>query len=331
MEKSFFRERTPSEIKKLGLNKVQSMQNLMDIIENTDLNQGIQLDFKIKPEEWEDSNDWLKHGNFLLLKTPDTIEESIKKKKTPLYGRARACDNLKLGTDALGFIYRPVVGEDRIPRAHMFYELLEGTKLLSYIQKMFPKEYIETGEQFRIYDNAKAVETQGAHAFIRLPSRHKNEQRYEIHPQHIPVVNNDWKTAIAKSYTTHYSHAPRNTVFPNIRYPTKNDLLGEEVRFLTAHDIAAYFVITNYYKKIKKNSVPWDVGLFAKPSKLAAKIHALCDHCILINDEEKLRKLHVTERSNLIANSIAVFGHDNILYWNPEKDPKFTEYPWNPC
>jgi len=48
-----------------------------------------------------------------------------------------------------------------------------------------------------------------------------------------------------------------------------------------------------------------------------------------LTSKHKLRKLHLAERSILLARAIGKFGHDEIAYWEPGRDGKIKDYDWS--
>ncbi|MFT4326221.1 MAG: hypothetical protein ACMXYK_01845, partial [Candidatus Woesearchaeota archaeon] len=188
-------------------------------------------------------------------------------------------------------------------------------------------------DNLRIYLGSNRVAREGASGTIRLPSRQQKKPRYAVDFHHLPVVDNEWKTAIAQSFTTTYSgNRPENACYRNIRYTFFNETQRSHVRSFVAHDILSYFVLQKFFAH-HKNMVPWNVGPFPKPSQLAAKLHAVCDHGLLLKDYESghLRKPYVVEKANIIAQGVASFGHDAMLYWDGKGngDPKYKDFSWN--
>ena len=48
-----------------------------------------------------------------------------------------------------------------------------------------------------------------------------------------------------------------------------------------------------------------------------------------LSSKDKLRKPHVVEKSLLLAKLFGVFNHDEIGFWNPERDGSLRDYDWS--
>ena len=341
-KKSFFKERTESEIKDLNRIQVYNSRDLVDRI--LSINHGaesLELRFMLLPFDFyrfgvtgaEASRKCYKHGNYLKLQTPVTLEDTLNSRSNPLSYRVKALKQLEEipeeKIDAIGYAFRPAQLRDRRERRVPFVWLLEGARLFSYAEKR------TSGIKIEPYDDSERVSTEGASIAVKIPSRRKKEQRYLAKLQHIPIKDNEWKRVIWRSLTSTYhegKEVPHSTY--NIRYRFLSDIEGSNILTFYPHDIASYWSIVKYYKEKEKNIIPWQMDPFAKPSKLAVNFYLrLCNNILVydyaLESKDKLRKLHVAEKSLLLGRLLGVKGHDETFFWNPKRDPKkIADYEW---
>ena len=72
---------------------------------------------------------------------------------------------------------------------------------------------------------------------------------------------------------------------------------------------------------------------FALFSRRGVEIYKrLCNNILIFDptstNKDHLRKLHLAEKSILLARAIGKFGHDEIAYWEPARDTKLKDYEW---
>ena len=74
-----------------------------------------------------------------------------------------------------------------------------------------------------------------------------------------------------------------------------------------------------------------DMNPFAVFSKKGISLYEKFKNNLLVYDpslesKDKLRWAHVAEISNLLSKAIGVFGHDEIAYWDFERDGSLRKY-----
>ncbi len=98
------------------------------------------------------------------------------------------------------------------------------------------------------------------------------------------------------------------------------------------HDIAAYLAIVRDTVK-QHNLTPLEMNPFSIPSRQEVDFYKkLCNNILIFDPtlkNRKTRKLHLDEKCILIARSIGVLGHDETMYWEPERDGRLRDYNWN--
>lgn len=71
----------------------------------------------------------------------------------------------------------------------------------------------------------------------------------------------------------------------------------------------------------------------ALPSRLASDFYRKLGNNVLVFDNtlsssDKLRKLHIDEKSILIARLIGKYGNDKTMFWDSARDGRIKDYDW---
>lgn len=339
--KSFFAERSVAEIKELKPKWVNNAKGLVRKIDGLDSSkEAMIIAIRLLPGEFyqftdswaEASRKAYKHGDYVALGQPQTQEEALRTRESPLQIRARDLDVLRgireEEIQTFGYSFRPVQGRDRRKRLVPFAWIMEGTKLFSYAANL------AEGIKVEPYADSGRVAREGAEIVVTIPSRTKKKSRYKVKLSHVPVVDRPEKNAVVWSLRSTYDEgrAPLHSLY-NVRFTFEREPEASDVLHLYPQDVAAYLAVARQCFEENKNFVPWNMNPFAKPSQRAASFYGRLGNNVLVYDpsiktKDHLRKLHVAERSLLIAREIGVFGHDQTMFWNPEVDPKLKDYSW---
>jgi len=345
MEKSFFKDQTISEIRKLHIHRVFSPKNLVSKILDLDPSEdALEIRSLIVPGGFyanvessrEASRKCYKHGDLILLSQPLTQKEAYQSKKIPLAIMERDFNKLtKIKEEEIGYLgysFRPVQGRDRRKRVIPFVWILEGARIFSYSENILeanPREDI--GITINAYDKSARVKKEGAKILCKVPSRRVKHPRYIIRLENVPVEGNKERKAIVWGIKSDFEIDPEHSRY-NIRYTWEKEREGSDVFTFYPHDIAAYFgVIKEFYKN--HNLTLWEMNPFSIPSKEMADFYKKLNNNILIFDpnsknKDKLRKLHLAEKSILIARAIGRLGYDRTMFWDPNRDGKLKDYEW---
>ncbi|MBI2451527.1 hypothetical protein HYV50_00445 [Candidatus Pacearchaeota archaeon] len=347
-KKSFFREREIAKIKSLKRNRAYNQRNLIDIISGLDPNEeALEIRTMIIPGRFyrnakdnrEVSRKCLKHGDLIALTHPKTKTECRNCPEIPLQIRSRDFSLLqKMKEQDINFVGYSVQSSwgDRIKRVFPFVFIPEGIRIFTY------SENDTRGIEIEIYQDARKVATEGASVVVEIPSRTEKEKRYKFRLVNVPILRNAENLATVltlrpavlqdeetgeplKSRTLHETY--------NIRYTSEEDIEKSNVINFYPHDIAAYMKIAGSEWKAH-NLTPMTFNPFALPSKQAAKFYVKLGNNVLIYDstlkrKDKLRKLHLAEKSILLARAIGKFGHNDFAFWDPERDGKLRDYDWS--
>ncbi len=347
--KSFFREREVREIQDLSTQTVYYARGLVDRIDNLNpSNEALEIRTNIVPgrffpkttSEAEASRKCYKHGDLILLSHPRTQEGCYNTPEIPLATRARDFDKLRTMKEEeinfVGYSFQPTWG-DRKKRVVPFAWLPEGLRLFSYSENIGNPIKIEP------YADARKVISEGASIVAEVPSRSRKQPRYKFKLLHVPVIRSEKNLAtvltlkpglvledeenpenVSSGRTAHETY--------NIKYNWEKDREGSEVVTFYPQDVAAYISIIKHFNG-KHNLTPIEMNPFAIPSQHQAEFYKKLGNNILMYDatlssKDKLRKLHIAEKSILLARALGKFGNDDFAYWDPARDGKLKDYDW---
>lgn len=340
-KKSFFRERSAEQIQRMNLSVTSTTRGLAGKIRNLDSQEGIIIRTPIIPgrfyqfvESWEDaSRKCYKHGDLVTLSQPRTQGAAFECREIPLAIRARDFSELnemrEQEINYVGYRFKPVQGNDGRWRVVPFVWAMEGARLFAYAENVAGEIKVEP------YADAKKVQFEGADIVCSVPSRTKKKGRYLVRFKHVPVEGSTQRRAVCWSLCTeHLRQAPEHAEY-NIKYNYGDDAEGSDVFTFYPHDIAAYIAVIKHYNE-KHNLTPIEMSPIALPSRKMADFYTRLGNNVLIYDptlssndnKDKLRKLHLAEKSILLARAIGVFGHDATMFWDPERDGRLRDYNW---
>lgn len=343
-KKSFFRERSVAEIGRLAkVRPVYKARGLVELIDNLNLgSEALELRMQVMPGRFyantktgsEAARKCYKHGDLISLSQPETQADAHASREIPLAGRAR--DFAKLAEmreeeiNFVGYSWYPVQGRDRRKRIVPFVGLSEAARLYAYA------ENVSNGIEVRPYADCRRVATEGATVVCSVPSRTKKKPRHEIKLMHVPVIDTSEKRAVIWSLKPEYApgQAPEHD-FWNIRYTREHEPESSDVIRFGPHAIAAYFATVGHMLRTDRHHsmTPMDMNPFALPSKHQADFYnKLCNNVVIydpsLRGKNKLRKLHLAEKSILLARAIGKFGNEDFAYWDSERDGRIKDYRW---
>lgn len=340
--KSFFKERSAEQSKKCDLTNVYRARGLAEKIAEIGDSKVIAVRTSIIParfynqtrESNEAARKCYKHGDFIALSQPKTQGEAFECREIPLAIRARDFGKLEEMREEeinyVGYTFRPVQGNDRRKRVVPFVWILEGARLFAYA------ENFANGIEVKPYADAKKARFEGADIVCRVPSRQKGKPRYSLRLKHVPVEGSTERRAVCWSLSSEYpdGNIPEHILF-NIKYNFQEDAETSNVFTFYPQDIATYIAVIKHYNK-EHNLTPIEMSPIALPSKKMADFYTkLCNNVLIYDprltakdNPEKLRKLNLTEKSIVIARAIGRCGHDETMFWDPERDGKLRDYSW---
>ena len=356
IHKSFFRENTVTQIRSLEIQETSRQRGLVERISNLEAGHGLVIRARIIPGKFyqnietgqEASRKCYKHGDLIALPYPQTKEEARRCPDIPLAIRAQALSELeKMKEEEINFVglsTRPNWG-DRTGRVTPFVACPEGIRIFAYAETM--TNYIDSegkvqhGIKVEPYADAKRVKEEGASIVVEVPSRTAKNPRYKFKLLHVPILRGPENLATIMALKPELVQSPitgeplkgrtAHSLY-NIRYTWEDERERSEVITYQPQDIAAYIKIAGDFWK-HHNMTPMEMNPFMLVSKKGAEFYnKLCNQVLVydpsVSGNDRLRKLHLAEKSILIARAIGHFGHDNFAFWNPERDGKLKDYDW---
>ena len=355
-KKAFFSERSAREIQDLRVAQAYSNRNLVEKIDDLDNSQdALEIRTPIIPGRFfrigaerltgtEASRKCFKHGDFVRLSHPLTKEECNSCPDIPLKIRARdfakSLESIKQEENHyVGYSFQPA-WNDRMKRVVPFVWLPEAERLFAYAESM------TAGIKVESYEDAKKVRNEGASVVVEVPSRTKKHPRYKFKLAHVPMIRANENLASVltlKPYLTQnqetgeliIGRTPHDKY--NIRYNWEDEREASNVINFYPHDIAAYFAVIKQ-EAAKHNLTPLEMNPFALFSKHGAEFYKkLCNNVVIYDptlsgkdsNKDKLRKLHLAEKSILLSRGIGVFGHDDFAFWDGQRDGRIKDYDWS--
>ena len=351
-KKPYFQSRSVSEIRDLSLRDLNPLKSgLVKAIDELDSSHGLVLGGSVLPREFfkgrgNPARKAYKHGNYVALEQPRTLEESFRF-KSPLRMRQDAVKRMsyrvETNMDFIGYKFHPVNGRDRRERFVPFIWIAEGAKLFCYAC-----QNTEDGIKVKIYNNSQRAKIEGAGVVLSVPSRTSGNPRYEFRANHVPITfdKGNLATILRFNSSAPVEDSGKRHQMPHkdhdIRY-TYEDSLEESDRIVFGpHDIAGYFgIIKNIVDENRASGnrtlMPvFDMCPFVIPSKHQMEFYKRLENNVLVHDEylsgkSKLRALNLAEKCILLGRALAVFGNQDFAYNEPKKrDGKLKKYDsWN--
>jgi len=344
-KKSFFKERTKREIQEFRSSRVYRRKGLVEKIDGLPKDRVLEIRVQIIPGRFfvnvetgaEASRKAYKHGDLIALSHPKTRGECYTCPDIPLSIRARDFAKLRqIKEEEINFVGYSVqpTWSDRTKRVFPFVWHPEGIKLFAYAENMTPK-----GIVVEPYADAKRVRSEGASVAVEVPSRTRKNPRYKFKLNHVPIVRGRENLASVLTLKPWIIQKDEESVkertlhdIYNIRYTWEGERERSEIITFYPHDVAGYLGIIKS-ELAKHNLTPMEMNPFALPSQHQADFYTkLCNNVLIydptLNSKNKLRKLHLAEKSILLARGIGKFGHDDFAFWDWGRDGKLKDYDW---
>ncbi len=338
-KKSFFKERTKSEITDLRVRDVFASRGLVDGISALSPQEALAVKVPVTPLNFfknvadgaEASRKCYKHGDEIILSQPRTQGEAYMCREIPLAIRARDFSRLTTmreeDIDYVAYSFRPVQGRDTEKRRVPFVWLLEGARIFAYAENM------ASGIKVEPYADSVRARREGSDVVVAVPSRTKRKSRYKMKLEHVATEGVTERRAVAWSLRSQFNseNSIAHSTY-NIRYTFDQGAEGSDVFTFYPHDIAGYYATINHYLK-QHNPTPLEMSPIALPSRMMADFYMkLCNNVLIydgfLTSKDKMRKLHIDEKSILIARAIGKYGHDATMFADGARDGKLKDYNW---
>ncbi|PLW79323.1 hypothetical protein C0585_08310 [Candidatus Woesearchaeota archaeon] len=312
-KKTFFKERSPGQIKKFSTVKNISDEYVHEI-EAIELDEAVILETQLIPKQnvrkkkfgkgFSPSREFRKYGGEVHIKSP-TLEEIASFR--PVDARFEAMESIDAKAYN-GLVFTPFSGDDLRPRKIPLIESLEGAKLYAYaclkhrdedepfsISNYFQDKHFKSIIELFPYDDARGVEMDGAEIDVKMPSRHKTG-RYKFKLTSVPVIDNENKQKISYSFnSTHECDSKRGII--RFKHPQAE---GERnLVTLDSHDVAAYLAVIDMYSR-QGNIIPLEQSQIPIPTQRTVDFYEKLNNNVLIKDNGKTRPLNLAEKEILL-------------------------------
>jgi len=283
----------------------------------------------LTPPRFDSARKFLKHGHFVQVKSPKSVDEAVEANMYPWMMRREAFD-LVDSIYFAGYSFRPFGNhqDDQRERRVRLVECLEAERIVAY--------GYQTGndtEVVKIYDNASRISKDGARARVSVPSRTNKMPRYKFYLDSIVLDSSDPnKFAITNGFLSTLSMPAKEHDWRHNYYTDKED---SRTFNIFAHEIAAYYkiMLELYHGKIP-NLSPLEMSPFPLPAKLAREFYKKLLSKVVIKEKSsskngKLRRLNKAEQEILVWALVKQFGYMATMYSLKSIDGKVQEANWS--
>jgi len=326
-KKEYFKEPSVTKITR-GYEPFFSKGKFVEEIQRLKKDQFLIILNSILPENYKTPREFLKHGSFVELATPDSLEEAVSNHMFPWKLREKAFDSLDSVYFA-GYTFKPFeeYQSDKRERRVRLVECLEAERIRAYGYQTSNDIMIR-----KVYDKASRVSKDGARIRVSVPSRRKKQKRYEFYLDSIPLDgSNPNKFAIVNGFYSTISMPAQEHFWRHNYYAQKED---SKTFNIFAHEITAYYkVMFEQYYGERQNITPLEMSPFPIPTRLTREFYKKIISMALIHDERlksknKLRRLNKAEQEILLWSLVKKFGYNKTMFSKESIDGKLQEADW---
>lgn len=333
-------------------------ENMLDSIEYVPTNKkGV---YREKLTGAQASRRYFHHGDLLALSQERGYNATLGLRDRPLDLRVSAFRQLgkkpQEEINFIGYSWFPVFGE-KTKRVVPFVWLPEAARIFTYaenftrfvqINRATGEKENKTGIKVREFANSRRVLKEGASVVVEVPSRSEKKLHYIFGLRQVPFIpnrpgeeNNNLASVLGlrhfsihgEDYEIINGHTPQD-IF-DIRYTFENSRQGSDLVKFSPQDIAGYMGVIKKQLSEQGNPTALTFNPFAFPSRHQADFYLkLCNNVLIFDPtlngwKGDVRKLHLAEKSILLARAIGHFGHNDFSFWDPTRDGSFKDYDWS--
>lgn len=320
-KKSYFRERTEGEIKKLHITSVNHQRDLVERVDGLDpLEDALVItEVQIIPQKFfyegkrtltgeEASRKCRKHGYLIPLNQPRTLSGVYESHGIPLDMRVEALGRIrKVKQQNLAFVgisWWPVFGNDKLKRVFVFDTSPRGVRRFSYAENYSvyndPEGKERLGIKVDAYSDSERVRKEGATAVVEVPAESEKTPRYRFGLMHVPWIPNNperetnynlatvlsLKPAIIRDEVSDETLVGRtpHDIFGSIQYKFIESREESSVLRYSPLDVAGYLGIVKKQLTEGHNITALMYNPFPLPSKHQAEFYLKLCNNVLIHD-----------------------------------------------
>ena len=291
-------------------------------------NQYLVINSMLIPPKYGSQKRFLKHGKFVQIKTPSSIDEAVENHMFPFRLRQESFDSI----DSIykpGYSFRPFADfqDDKRERRVSLVEICEALRILSY--------GAQTGSDIRIikaYADSERAAKDGATIAVSVPSRTEKHPRYNFNMRSVVVDSNDPNSyAVANGFATDISLPAKRWSFGYNFYEDKED---SNVVNIFAPEITAYFkfMLQELYKE-KPNKSSADMTPFGIPTNLTINYYKkLISQAVIYDPKSKnkgnLRRLNNAEQEVMLWALVKELKYEETFFRRLKRDGPIGEINW---
>ena len=276
---------------------------------------------RLIPPRYRNARKFLKHGEFVKVATPESIDSAVEGHLSPWKMRGTAFDSAR-GIYHPGYAVEPFKDykNDRRVRTIRLVELCEGLRILCYGHQEGAEVVIK-----KKYDDSERASKDGAVVYASVPSRREKEPRYDFRMRSVVLDMNDPSSfAAANNFATDISFPAKSWDFRFNYYDSKED---SDTLGMYAPEIAAYYkLVHNELHTKKPNIAPLEMSIFGFPTKLTTDFYKRLISCVVMYDlsssnPEKIRKLNKAEQEIMLWALVNEMGYNSTFFRKKEDGP----------
>lgn len=283
------------------------------------------------PQQFSSARKFLKHGNFIQIPTPSSIDEAVEGHMYPWILRRDSFDSIDK-VDYSGYSFRPFASfqDDKRERRVRLVELCEALRILSYAENPETKTTITIN---KVYAESERVSKDGATVDVSVPSRSKKQPRYGFNMYSIVVdSNNPNSYAVANGFFTDIKIPINDWSF---RYNYYQDKKDSNVINIYAPEIAAYFkfMLEQLHQSVKPNKSATEMSPFGIPTNLTVDYYKNLLSKVVIYDPKlknklRLRKLNKAEQEIMLWALVKEAKHEKTFFRRKKRDGPIENLDW---
>ena len=306
--------------------------DLVDKILGLQASQYLVIDTKalpLIPRQYPSPRKFLRHGPFVQVETPKSIDEAVEGHMTPWILRREAFDAVSSMYHP-GYSFRLIEGyrKDQRERRVRLVELCEALRILTY--------GVQTGNDIvieKIYADSQRASKDGATVSISVPSRSEKQERYRFRMSSVVIDSNDpYSYVAANGFLTDIHFPARSWAF---RFNYYNDKEDSHVVNIFAPEIAAYYklMMEELHRQHKPNKSVAEMSPFGVPTNVTVNYYKHLLSKVAVYDTElksksKLRKLNKAEQEVLLWALIRERKYEQTFFRKISSDGPVMDLDW---
>ena len=281
------------------------------------------------PRQYPNPKKFLKHGSFVQVKTPRSIDEAVESHILPWILRREAFDAVASMYHS-GYSFRPIQGyrKDQRERRVRLVELCEALRILSYGTQTSNDIIIE-----KVYLDSKRASKDGATVSVSVPSRSYKQPRYRFRMNSVVIDSNDPHSyVVANGFLTDIHFLAKSLAFRFNYYDDKED---SYVVNIFAPEIAAYYrlMMDELHRQHKPNKSVAEMSPFGIPTNLTVDYYKRILSRVLVVDpklkgKSGLRKPNKAEQEVLLWALIKEKKYEQTFFRKISRDGSMKDLDW---